>query len=552
MEGAAEQLPVPIMTTETSSAAVAHTPKSQATAYASGSSLVSDVANSSLVRCLLLDSQVLRENRAVLRSMVEFGCLMTWYYVCDRTHLIPAEGKSYSRDTLMFLLLTLTVVAAATSLQSAKQPAVLGRQQTEEWKGWMQVLFLLYHYFEAKELYNAIRLLIAGYVWMTGFGNFMYYYKTGDYSIGRFAQMMWRLNFLVFFACVVLRNSLMLYYICPMHTLFTVAVYASLGIAHHLNKSDAWLLIKLLCCLGGVALLWDVKPVFYALWSPFTFIMGYQDPRKPLGDPLHGKWWTPTHPPTRPPPHPPTHPTYQPINQSTNPTPAWRPAEWYFRSSLDRYIWIYGMLCAYLHPRLTSSLTAMDALPPMTCLLLRKALLLLCAGAAYLYYVHIFCLPKLEYNKAGRGWEGLGGAGRGCGLHPYTSWIPITLWLLLRNLTPRLRLHHLRLYGWLGCITLETYISQFHIWMKTGMPDGQPKQLLVVLPGYPLVNFALVTAGYIFVSHRLFELTNAFKTLAVPHSNNQLLLRNTLLLLGAGGLVYMAAACVMQLHAKFS
>ena len=25
-------------------------------------------------------------------------------------------------------------------------------------------------------------------------------------------------------------------------------------------------------------------------------------------------------------------------------------AEWYFRSSLDRYVWIHGMLCAFLHP----------------------------------------------------------------------------------------------------------------------------------------------------------------------------------------------------------
>lgn len=36
-----------------------------------------------------------------------------------------------------------------------------------------------------QEAYNAIRLFIAGYVWMTGFGNFSYYYKTADYSIGR-------------------------------------------------------------------------------------------------------------------------------------------------------------------------------------------------------------------------------------------------------------------------------------------------------------------------------------------------------------------------------
>ena len=40
-----------------------------------------------------------------------------------------------------------------------------------------QVLFLLYHYFEAREMYNAIRIFIAGYVWMTGYNNFSYYYK---------------------------------------------------------------------------------------------------------------------------------------------------------------------------------------------------------------------------------------------------------------------------------------------------------------------------------------------------------------------------------------
>ena len=77
------------------------------------------------------------------------------------------------------------------------------------------------------------------------------------------------------------------------------------------------------------------------------------------------------------------------------------------------------------------------------------------------------------------------------------SWIPITVWIVLRNLTPSMRTVSLGLYGWLGCITLETYVSQFHTWLATGVPDGQPKMLLAFFPPeYPLLNFAGTTAGH--------------------------------------------------------
>ena len=100
--------------------------------------------------------------------------------------------------------------------------------------------------------------------------------------------MMWRLNFLVFWACLVLRNDYMLYYICPMHTLFTVFVYATLGIASRLNKSHAGIALKIGVVTALVVACWESKTIFYTIWTPFLWLVGYNDPRKPSDDLLHG------------------------------------------------------------------------------------------------------------------------------------------------------------------------------------------------------------------------------------------------------------------------
>ncbi|KAK8646090.1 hypothetical protein V6N13_119891 [Hibiscus sabdariffa] len=416
-----------------------------------------------LIRFLTMEDSFLLEHRATLRAMSEFGAILVYFYICDRTNLLGESTKKYNRDLFLFLYALLIIVSAMTSLRkhidksafSGKTMQYLSRHQTEEWKGWMQasVLFLMYHYFAATEIYNAIRIFIAAYVWMTGFGNFSYYYIRKDFSLARFTQMMWRLNFFVAFCCIVLNNDYMLYYICPMHTLFTLMVYGALGIFNKYNEIPSLMAVKILACFLVVIFIWEIPGVFEILWSPLAFLLGYTDPAKPDLPRLH---------------------------------------EWHFRSGLDRYVWIIGMMLRNGWKNWRNVIPRENSLSKQ-------------ASLQLLYSLGI------------------------CGMNVFTSWkgylqqIPSLHILDSHN---QLRSYSLTLFAWLGKITLETYISQFHIWLRSDMPNGQPKWLLSFIPKYLLLNFMLTTAIYILVSNRLFELTNTLKSVFIPTKENRCLLYN--------------------------
>lgn len=130
----------------------------------------------------------------------------------------------------------------------------------------------------------------------------------------------------------------------------------------------------------------------------------------------------------------------------------------------------------------------------------------MCLLAGIVWCRFVFFEEKKTYNK----------------LHPFTSLVPIVVYLLLRNMTESLRQHYLFGFAYLGRVTLETYILQFHIWMKTTGINGSPKHLLVLIPEQHWVNFVVVSAVYIFLSVRLSNLTTVLRDALIPDCTRSL------------------------------
>ena len=79
--------------------------------------------------------------------------------------------------------------------------------------------------------------------------------------------------------------------------------------------------------------------------------------------------------------------------------------------------------------------------------------------------------------------------------HPYVSIFPIVGFLCLRNCHRILRQTHSSAMAWVGNITLETYVFQFHIFMCHNV-----KSILVFVPDMPVTNAVLVSVGFLSIS----------------------------------------------------
>ena len=376
-------------------------------------------------------------------------CLGLLYLFDGPTHyFISPALKRYNRDFFIFLHIIFLAISCLTFGKNEKKDSdkILSRLQTEEWKGIMQIVFVMYHYFDAAEVYNLIRVFIGAYVWMTGFGNTVFFIKREVFNLNRLFGMLFRLNWLVFWVCLLLNQRLMLYYICPLHTFFFLVCYATWGIGYQWNKNRGVKELKLVISGLLLCILFETdQSVFDAIWSPFSWLLS-----------LHGTLY-----------------------------------EWHFRTSLDHYATWMGMVFAVYFDSIYEFLSVYlkNKNKAKTCIVI------FCICLLIGWYKFVYLHDKFTYNS----------------MHPYTESIPIFTYIILRNIYDPLRPYYSTFLAWMGQITLETYIFQYHLYMI-----NDAKSILTVIDGYPLCNFVIVSVFYSWISRIAFDSTNTLRNFFYP------------------------------------
>jgi hypothetical protein len=136
-----------------------------------------------------------------------------------------------------------------------------------------RLVFLLYHYWDWKQIYNLVRCLVSLYVFFTGFGQTLSLRGKGAGDpLGKMAIAVLRINLLCALLACSLGQPYMLYYICPMHTLWT-------GVVILLHLPNSWLPVtwhRYVIAFGLTTLVWHSRDVFDTIFGWMGPLVAYE------------------------------------------------------------------------------------------------------------------------------------------------------------------------------------------------------------------------------------------------------------------------------------
>ncbi|KAI1327907.1 Cas1p-domain-containing protein [Xylariaceae sp. FL0255] len=403
---------------------------------------------------------------------------LAWCWLCDGTLQFSKVERHFRQGPFIAVCLFWLVgsfavlhqtgmLGSETSWSSAKdtkkegskneEHLFLSRQQTDELKGLMQGLILIYHYDYASQtlwVYKVVRALISIYFFLSAYGHTLYLLKTRDYSFKRVAIVLFRTNALSAVLPYVMGTTYSSYYFASAITFWYLVIFVMLSVLQASN-SDPWpLAMKVLATASCV--------------SVFITTPGYLETTTDV--------------------------LRMVFHMSLD------AQELRFRLALDRYIVFVGVMVASLVHTATESdakeIFTTKGSPRMFDSG-RSGFWVICSVglAMFLYLTQSGLATKQSYNAA----------------HPYISWVPVLSVITLRNLYTPAQKVFLAIPAALGRISLETYILQYHIWL------GGSATARLTLAGFENASFpifvvekALITVLFIGMAALMHRATRTF------------------------------------------
>ncbi|CAG9088762.1 unnamed protein product [Plutella xylostella] len=123
----------------------------------------------------------------LITALAKLGTIMCYFYLCDRTNFFMKENKYYS-EWSFWLPVGYVLALGLFFTEDSRHNRVLHREQTNEWKGWMQAVILIYQVTGAHKvlpIYMLVRAMLSAYLFLTGFGHLYYTWSSGDVGLVR-------------------------------------------------------------------------------------------------------------------------------------------------------------------------------------------------------------------------------------------------------------------------------------------------------------------------------------------------------------------------------
>ncbi|XP_049281782.1 N-acetylneuraminate 9-O-acetyltransferase [Anopheles funestus] len=415
------------------------------------------------------------DTQSPIAALASLAVIMTYFYLCDRTNFFMKENKYYSEFSF-WIPVGYVFALGLFFTEDSKLTKVLHRDQTDELKGWMQIVILIYYMTGASHIlpiYMHIKVLISGFLFLSGYAHFTYWWQTGNAGLVRFLNVMFRVNFLTVILCLCMNRPYQFYFFVPLLSFWYSIMYLMLSLPPRITAQIAetnpyqylYVVVKFITMLATVTVLYMSEVFFERIFvtRPWKALFVTTD------DDIH---------------------------------------EWWYRWKLDRYTITYGMIFAAIF-QISQRFAVVDDNNHGNLFSKRISLTSTLAAitgiGCYMTWT-FFCRNRQDCEE----------------VHSYVVFIPIVGYILLRNISGILRTRYSTFFAWFGKISLELFLCQYHIWLA-----ADRNGVLVLLPGFPTLNVLITSFIFVCVSHEIHRVTSVLLPYAVPN-DWKLALRNIL------------------------